>query len=99
MSFINNVNGSQIDTSVLKNLKDSQVSQKYDSHTAEYNFGESDDNNYIQVKDNYKSRKTLQDEGKTKKPFAAKDGPQKGSRFYSYDDYDAFGNYKGNKKK
>ena len=51
--------------------------------------------NKIEKGHEFNSANSLESQGKTKHWFRAKNGPDKGSKFYRDSDYDFFGNYKG----
>lgn len=95
MGLVNNVNGiTRADISSLQSDRHSAFGSEAKNSIFE---GNEQDDNHVQVQ--FKSEDTLKKEGKTRHMFAAKDGPDKGSKFYSDEDYDMWGNYKPNKKK
>lgn len=49
----------------------------------------------VQVPEKFNNKQTLKEQGKTKHWFRAKNGPDKGSKFYRSSEYTFFGYYKG----
>lgn len=49
----------------------------------------------VQKSKDFNNRQTLKEQGKTKHWFRAKNGPDKGSKFYRSSEYTFFGYYKG----